>query len=89
MATLSIALPQMVTSKPQVPTSFPPPASSKVKNPFGAAQGGFELKSTFKGDGSAANDLPKANKTSSGSLSFGGSFDEILIHRFDLFSVIH
>ncbi|EKV16210.1 Nuclear pore complex subunit Nup159, putative [Penicillium digitatum PHI26] len=65
-------------SKPQVPTSFPPPASSKVKNPFGAAQGGFELKSTFKGDGSAANDLPKANKTSSGSLSFGGSFDEMV-----------
>ncbi|KGO76155.1 Nuclear pore complex protein [Penicillium italicum] len=65
-------------AKPQVPTSFPPPASSEVKNPFGAAQGGFELKSTFKGDGSAANDLPKTDKPSSGAFSFGGSFDEMV-----------
>ncbi|KGO61916.1 Nuclear pore complex protein [Penicillium expansum] len=65
-------------AKPQAPTSFPPPASSAVKNPFGAAQGGFELKSTFKGDGSAANDLPKADKPSPGAFSFGGSFDEMV-----------
>ncbi|KAJ5479074.1 hypothetical protein N7530_004583 [Penicillium desertorum] len=58
-------------------TSFPPPASNEVKNPFGAAQGGFELKSSFKGDGSAVNDLPKAEKPSSGAFSFG-SFDEMV-----------
>ncbi|KAJ6151940.1 hypothetical protein N7497_006259 [Penicillium chrysogenum] len=63
-------------AKPQ--TSFPPPASNEVKNPFGAAQGGFELKSSFKGDGSAVNDLPKADKPSSGAFSFGGSFDEMV-----------
>ncbi|CAG7935259.1 unnamed protein product [Penicillium nalgiovense] len=63
-------------TKPQ--TSFPPPASNEVKNPFGAAQGGFELKSSFKGDGSAVNDLPKADKPSSGAFSFGDSFDEMV-----------
>ncbi|CAI7618928.1 unnamed protein product [Penicillium discolor] len=65
-------------AKPQAPTSFPPPASSEVKNPFGAPQGGFELKSTFKGDGSAVNDGPKPDKPSSGAFSFGGSFDEMV-----------
>ncbi|CAI7658210.1 unnamed protein product [Penicillium glandicola] len=65
-------------AKPQTQTSFPPPASNEVKNPFGAAQGGFELKSTFKGDGSAVTDGPKADKPSSGAFSFGGSFDEMV-----------
>ncbi|KAJ5196044.1 hypothetical protein N7449_006523 [Penicillium cf. viridicatum] len=65
-------------AKPQAPTSFPPPASSEVKNPFGAPQGGFELKATFKGDGSAVNDGPNPDKPSSGAFSFGGSFDEMV-----------
>ncbi|KAI3278225.1 hypothetical protein CBS147309_2424 [Penicillium roqueforti] len=65
-------------AKSQTQTSFPPQASNEVKNPFGAAQGGFELKSAFKGDGSAANDGPNADKSSSGAFSFGGSFDEMV-----------
>ncbi|KAJ6128971.1 hypothetical protein N7471_010188 [Penicillium samsonianum] len=65
-------------AKPTTQTSFPPPASTEAKNPFGAAQGGFELKSTFKGDGSAVNDGPKADKPSAGAFSFGGSFDEMV-----------
>ncbi|CAG8892596.1 unnamed protein product [Penicillium egyptiacum] len=63
-------------AKPQ--TSFPPPASNEVKNSFGAPRGGFELKSSFKGDGSAVNDLPKSDKPSSGAFSLGGSFDEMV-----------
>ncbi|KAJ5959601.1 Nuclear pore complex protein [Penicillium vulpinum] len=63
-------------AKPQ--TSFPPPASNEVKNPFGAAKGTFELKSTFKAEAPAADDGPKADKTSSGAFSFGGSFDEMV-----------
>ncbi|KAJ5773251.1 Nuclear pore complex protein [Penicillium paradoxum] len=64
-------------AKPQTQTSFPPPASNEVQNPFGAAKGGFELKSSFKGDGSAVNDGPKPDK-SSGAFSFGTSFDNMM-----------
>ncbi|KAJ5383841.1 hypothetical protein N7517_001752 [Penicillium concentricum] len=64
-------------AKPQ--TSFPPPAAKEVKNPFGgAAQGGFELKSTFKGQASPAIAEPKEDKSSSGAFSFGGSFDKMV-----------
>ncbi|KAJ5189316.1 hypothetical protein N7472_008330 [Penicillium cf. griseofulvum] len=64
-------------AKPQ--TSFPPPASNEAKNPFGgAAQGGFELKSTFKSEAPPANAEPKEDKTSSGAFSFSGSFEEMV-----------
>ncbi|OQE46377.1 hypothetical protein PENCOP_c001G05331 [Penicillium coprophilum] len=64
-------------AKPQ--TSFPPPAANEVKNPFGgAAQGGFELKSTFKSQVSPVNDEPKEDKSSSGAFSFGGSFGDMV-----------
>jgi nucleoporin NUP159 len=60
-------------------TSFPPPASTEVKNPFGgAAQGGFELKSTFKSEVPPVKEEPKEDKTSSGAFSFGGSFEEMV-----------
>lgn len=65
-------------AKPQSQTSFPPQASNEVKNPFGAAKGGFEIKSSFKGDGSAANDGPTPDKSSSGAFSFGSSFDDMV-----------
>ncbi|KAJ5550158.1 hypothetical protein N7461_004856 [Penicillium sp. DV-2018c] len=67
--------------KPEPNTSFPPPASSEVKNPFGSATGGFELKSSFKGDGTAVDDGPKpdkADKASAGVFSFGTSIDDMV-----------
>jgi nucleoporin NUP159 len=64
--------------KPEPKTSFPPPASTEVKNPFGPAAGGFELKSSFKGDGTAVNDGSKPDKASAGAFSFGTSFDDMV-----------
>jgi nucleoporin NUP159 len=64
-------------SKPQTDTSFPSSASNEPKNPFGPPSGGFQLQSSFKGDGSAANDGPKSDKPSSGAFSFGSSFGDI------------
>ncbi|KAJ5776467.1 uncharacterized protein N7511_001478 [Penicillium nucicola] len=52
--------------------------SANGGNPFGAESGGFQLKSNFKGDGSAANDLPKSDKPSSGAFSFGESLDDMV-----------
>ncbi|KAJ5316780.1 hypothetical protein PENANT_c016G01806 [Penicillium antarcticum] len=51
---------------------------SETTSAFGAGPGGFQLKSNFKGDGSAVNDSPKTDKPSSGAFSFGGSFDEMV-----------
>ena len=65
-------------SKPQTETSFPSSASDQPKNPFGPLSGGFQLKSSFKGDGSAANDGPKPDKPSSGAFSFGSSFGDMM-----------
>ncbi|KAJ5991242.1 hypothetical protein N7522_011449 [Penicillium canescens] len=65
--------------KPKSETSFATPSANGVKNPFGAGLGGFQLKSNFKGDGTAVNDLPKSDKPpSSGAFSFGGSFDDMV-----------
>lgn len=64
-------------AKPSTDTAFPS-KPTEVKNPFGAPSGGFKLESSFKGDGSAVNDLPKADKPSSDAFSFGGSFDEMV-----------
>ncbi|KAJ5081615.1 hypothetical protein NUU61_009879 [Penicillium alfredii] len=69
-------------AKPQTDSVFSPPKPAEVKNPFGGAgaggAGGFVLGSTFKPDGTAANDGPKPDKPSSGAFSFGGSFDEMV-----------
>ncbi|KAJ6135128.1 hypothetical protein N7512_000288 [Penicillium capsulatum] len=54
------------------------PKPNAPKNPFGKSTGGFVLGSSFKPDGTAANDGPKPDKPSSGAFSFGGSFDEIV-----------
>ncbi|KAJ5612996.1 Nuclear pore complex protein [Penicillium lagena] len=60
-------------------TAFAAPSKpTEVKNPFGPTPGGFTLGSTFKGDGTAANDGPKPDKPSGGAFSFGGSFDEMI-----------
>jgi nucleoporin NUP159 len=66
-------------AKPSGDAAFPPAQTTEVKNPFGSgaksgfgSAGGFVLGSSFKGDGTAANDLPKPEKPSSGALSFGG-----------------
>ncbi|KAJ5287388.1 hypothetical protein N7478_003074 [Penicillium angulare] len=66
-------------TKPQTGTSFPPPSNetkNPVHNPFGG--GGFSLGSSFKPDGTAATDDMKADKQSSGALSFGASFDDMV-----------
>ncbi|KAJ5089939.1 hypothetical protein N7532_008623 [Penicillium argentinense] len=63
---------------PSTTTSFPQPTSTETKNPFGQNTGGFVLGSSFKPDGTAANDGPKPDKPSSGAFSFGGSFDEMV-----------
>ena len=47
------------------------------KGAFGLGAGGFKLDSTFKGDGTAANDLPKPDKPSSGLFSMGGLDDMV------------
>ncbi|KAJ6127055.1 hypothetical protein N7523_002667 [Penicillium sp. IBT 18751x] len=56
------------------------PKPAEVKNPFGAGSGssGFVLGSSFKGDGTAANDGPKSDKPSSGAFSFGNAFDDMV-----------
>lgn len=66
-------------AKPSGDTAFPPAKPAEVKNPFGSgatsgfgSASGFVLGSSFKGDGTAANDLPQPEKPSSGALSFGG-----------------
>lgn len=64
-------------AKPSTDTTFGS-KPAEVKNPFGAPSGGFVLGSSFKGDGSAVNDLPKSEKPSSDAFSFGGSFDEMV-----------
>jgi nucleoporin NUP159 len=63
-------------AKPSSDTAFPPAQTQEVKNPFGSA-GGFVLGSSFKGDGTAVNDLPTTEKPSSGALSFGGFGESI------------
>lgn len=65
---------------PSQPATAFPPKSDEVKNPFGQGTGtsGFVLGSSFKGDGTAANDGPKPDKPSSGAFSFGGGFDEMV-----------
>lgn len=52
------------------------PAGGENKNPFGLASGGFKLGSTFKGDGSAKDDLPKPKDAGAG--LFGQSFGDAL-----------
>ncbi|KAL5431928.1 hypothetical protein PMIN07_008786 [Paraphaeosphaeria minitans] len=55
-------------------TPQPQPQLKEVAGIFG---GKFELKSTFKGEGSAKDDLPKPNASSEGSL-FGNGFGSAL-----------
>ncbi|CAG7972488.1 unnamed protein product [Penicillium olsonii] len=63
--------------KPQ--TFFSPPARrDEPNNPFPSSSGGFQLKSSFKGDGSASNEDKKTDKSSAGAFSFGSSFDDMV-----------
>ncbi|KAI2794538.1 hypothetical protein POX_a01137 [Penicillium oxalicum] len=69
-------------SKTPSETAFPPAQPTEVKNPFGSGSGfgsssGFVLGSSFKADGTAANDLPKPEKSSSDAMSFGGFGESI------------
>ncbi|KAJ5168748.1 uncharacterized protein N7482_004342 [Penicillium canariense] len=65
-------------ARPQNETAFAPAKSDTVKNPFGpGSSGGFVLGSSFKADGTAGNDMPKSDESSSGTLSFGGFGDSI------------
>lgn len=57
------------------PTPQPPP--QQPNNAFGLQSNGFKLVSSFKGDGSAKDDLPKPAASSDGSL-FGGDFASAL-----------
>jgi len=52
------------------------PADSENKSPFGLPAGGFKLGSTFKGDGSAKDDLPKPKDPGAG--FFGSTFGNAL-----------
>lgn len=56
------------------PTPQPQPHLKEIAGVFG---GKFELKSTFKGDGSAKDDLPKPDMSSGGTL-FGNGFGSAL-----------
>ena len=61
-------------------TSFgatPKKDAEAPKSIFGGGGGGFTLGSTFKGDGTAANDAPKPSGTAVGSL-FGDGFGNML-----------
>ncbi|KAJ5387853.1 hypothetical protein N7509_010394 [Penicillium cosmopolitanum] len=63
--------------KPSNDSSFPTPGASETNNPFGQQKtGGFVLGTSFKPDGTAANDGPKSSKPSTGALSFGASFGD-------------
>ncbi|KAJ5328098.1 Nuclear pore complex protein [Penicillium brevicompactum] len=62
------------SKKPE--TLFSAPAGKAPQNPFGS--GDFQLKSSFKGDGSASNVDTKAEKSSGGAFSFGSSFDDMV-----------
>lgn len=80
------SVPSPFGAKPSSDTAFPPARTTEVKNPFGSeaktgfgSAGGFVLGSSFKGDGTAVNDLPKPEKPSSGALSFGGFGDSISV----------
>lgn len=65
--------------QPDTKTAFPPPSTDASKGPLGLGSGGFQLGSTFKGDGTAVNDGPKPEKPSGGGLfSLGTSFDEMV-----------
>ncbi|CEO60586.1 hypothetical protein PMG11_05206 [Penicillium brasilianum] len=76
----SKASPSPFGAKPSSDTAFPPAPTEEVKNPFGSrTTGGFVLGSSFKADGTAATDLPKSEKPSSGALSFGGFGESISI----------
>ena len=59
-----------VTPTPQVPQNQP-------KGLFGMSSGGFKIESTFRGDGTAKDDLPKPTASSSLSL-FGEGFGKAL-----------
>ncbi|PKY03277.1 hypothetical protein P168DRAFT_305577 [Aspergillus campestris IBT 28561] len=52
-------------------SAFGPQKTEEAKGAFGMGTSGFKLESTFKGDGTAANDLPKPEKPSSGLFSMG------------------
>ncbi|KAL4803754.1 hypothetical protein BDV18DRAFT_38984 [Aspergillus unguis] len=58
-------------------TAFSSQKTEESKGTFGTGSSPFVLGSTFKGDGTAANDGPKPDKPS-GLLSFGSSFDEMV-----------
>ncbi|KAL4869062.1 hypothetical protein BDV12DRAFT_88666 [Aspergillus spectabilis] len=58
-------------------TAFAPQKTEESKGAFGTGSSGFVLGSTFKGDGTAANDGPKPNSPS-GLFSFGSSFDDMV-----------
>ncbi|KAK5172809.1 uncharacterized protein LTR77_002929 [Saxophila tyrrhenica] len=53
-----------------------PPTQNENKSPFGLGSGGFKLGSTFKGDGSAKDDLPKPSNPGAG--LFGSNFGNAL-----------
>lgn len=52
------------------------PAETASKSPFGMPSGGFKLGSTFKGDGTAKDDLPKPRDA--GAAFFGNAFGNAL-----------
>lgn len=65
--------------QPDTKTAFPPPSTDAAKGPTGLGTGGFQLGSTFKGDGTAVNDAPKPEKPSGGGMfNLGTSFDEMV-----------
>lgn len=57
-------------------TAQPLPTQTTNKSPFGLGNGGFKLGSTFKGDGSAKDDLPKPANPGAG--LFGTTFGNAL-----------
>ncbi|EHA19629.1 hypothetical protein ASPNIDRAFT_199297, partial [Aspergillus niger ATCC 1015] len=70
------SVPSPFGAKTDTDTAFPP-TSSETKSAFGQSSSGFVLGSTFKGDGTAANDGPKPDKPS-GLFSFGESMDDMV-----------
>ncbi|KAL4895093.1 hypothetical protein BDV59DRAFT_174430 [Aspergillus ambiguus] len=51
---------------------------TESKGLFGLGNSGFKIESSFKGDGSAANDLPKPDKPTGSLFSLGGSLDDMV-----------
>ena len=70
--------PSLFGSQTDTNTAFPTQNAGASNGPTNLGKGGFQLGSTFKPDGTAANDAPKPDKPSGGLFNLGTSLDEMV-----------